>query len=100
MNGLAEYGVLAPHEEKGLKVAIERPRSAAREDHQTRPYVVGALSWDPARFLDAEALPAGAFDAPEGENENTLQPEWGSSHDRVHEHRRAGRLRLPPRPPQ
>jgi hypothetical protein len=75
MNGLAEYGVLAPHEEKGLKVAIERPRSAAREDHQTRPYVVRDLSWELARFLDAEDLPAGAFDAPDGENGNSLQPE-------------------------
>jgi hypothetical protein len=75
MNGLAAYGVLELHEENGLKVAIERPRSAAREDHQTRPYMVRDLSWELARFADAEDLPAGAFDTPDGENGNTLQPE-------------------------
>jgi hypothetical protein len=75
MYELAEYGVLELHEENGREVAMKRPRSAAREDHRKRPYVVRDLSWELARFLDAEDLPAAAFDTPGGANGNTLQPE-------------------------
>jgi hypothetical protein len=75
MYELAEYGILELHEENGREVAMKRPTSAACEDLRTRPYVVRDLSWELARFLDAEDLPAVAFDTPGGANENTLQPE-------------------------
>ena len=75
MYELAEYGVLELHEENGREVAMKRPRGAAREDLRTRPYVVRDLSWELARFLDAEDLPAVTFDTPGGTNGNTLQPE-------------------------
>ena len=51
------------------------PAPVARDDHDTRPYVVRDLSWELARFLDAEDFPAGAFDAPDGANGNPLRPE-------------------------
>ena len=61
MYELAEHEILrrrddgVPHE-----VAPGRPAPTAREDRETRPYVVRDLSWELARYLDTQILPASA----------------------------------------
>ena len=76
MYGLAEYEAQRQRpEEIRREVAAIRLEKAARKDRRTRPYVVRDLSWELARFLDAEDLPPVAFDAPDGANGNTLEPE-------------------------
>ena len=54
MYGLAEYRVLEPHGENGREVTMESPRQDTREDHAATPYVVRDLSWELARYLDAQ----------------------------------------------
>jgi hypothetical protein len=61
MYGLAEYEVPRQrHERVRGGVAMGRPTTMAREDRETRPYVVRDLSWELARYLDTEDFPASA----------------------------------------
>lgn len=61
MYGLAEHEDLRQrHEEIRQEVAVERPPGMAREDRETRPYVVRDLSWELARYLDTESFSASA----------------------------------------
>ncbi len=61
MYGLDEYEVLRQrHEEIRREVAMERPTRRAREERQSRPYVVRDLSWELARYLDTEDFSASA----------------------------------------
>jgi hypothetical protein len=53
MYGLAEYEAQRRRpEEIRREVAAIRLGKAAREDRETRPYVVRDLSWEFARYLD------------------------------------------------
>jgi hypothetical protein len=54
MYGLVENKVLGPHEEDGREVALERLGKTTVEDRQAMPYVVRDLSWQLARFLEAQ----------------------------------------------
>jgi hypothetical protein len=67
MYELAEYWQLQTHRESGREAAT------AREDRETRPYVVRDLSWELARFLDAEDFRAIAFDTSGSSNGNPPQ---------------------------
>ena len=61
MYGLAEYEDLQQrHEEIRPEVAMKRPTRMARENRETRPYVVRDLSWELARYLDTESFSASA----------------------------------------
>ena len=52
------------------EVAMARPETMARENRETRPYVVRDLSWELARYLDPERLSASASAIPNGASEN------------------------------
>jgi hypothetical protein len=54
MYELAEYQGSKPHQEYGREVTMERPTNTAREDRETRPYLVRDLSWELARYLDTQ----------------------------------------------
>jgi hypothetical protein len=43
-------------EENGLEAVMERQTKMVREDREPRPYVVRDLSWELARYLDAESF--------------------------------------------
>ena len=60
MYELVEYGRLQPHQENGIEVTMERLTNMVREDRETGPYVVRDLSWEFARYLDAEDYAASA----------------------------------------
>ena len=61
MYGLAEYEVLGQrNDEVRAEVALGRPTTIAPEDRETGPYVVRDLSWELARYLDTETVPASA----------------------------------------
>jgi hypothetical protein len=60
MYELAEYEVLQTRDERGRQVAAKRPTKMALEYRETRPYVVRDLSWELARYLDAEDSSEGA----------------------------------------
>jgi hypothetical protein len=65
MYGLVEYELLTQRNgEDGLAGATERPSKRAREERQTRLYVVRDLSWELARYLDAEDFSASASVTP------------------------------------
>jgi hypothetical protein len=70
MYELVENGQLQPHQENGRKVTMERPTNMAREDRETRPYVVRDLSWEFARYLDAEDAAASASTVPKSTRES------------------------------
>ncbi|CAN5697027.1 hypothetical protein BH20ACT12_BH20ACT12_06170 [soil metagenome] len=75
MYGLAEYEVWHQHpEEIRHEVAVARLEKMARENRETRPYVVRDLSWELALFLDTEDLQAIAFATLDGANGNSPQP--------------------------
>ncbi len=57
-------------EEIRQEVAMARPETMARENRETRPYVVRDLSWELARYLDPERLSASASAIPNGASEN------------------------------
>jgi hypothetical protein len=61
MYGLSEYEVSRQHrEEIRQEVAANRLAGVARAKRETRPYVVRDLSWELARYLDAEVSSASA----------------------------------------
>ena len=62
MYGLAEHkGLQRAHEGIPREATVERrPTRMVGEDRETRPYVVRDLSWELARYLDAQDLPASA----------------------------------------
>jgi hypothetical protein len=60
MYELVEYGRLQPCQENGIEVTMERPTNIAREDRETSPYIVRDLSWEFARYRDAEDYAASA----------------------------------------
>ena len=61
MYGLAKYEFKRQrHEEIRREVAVVRPTRVAREERQSRPYVVRDLSWELARYLDTEEVSASA----------------------------------------
>ncbi len=62
MHGLVELEVWEQRrEEIRKKVAVARPEKMARENRETRPYVVRDLSWELARYLDTEGFSASAL---------------------------------------
>ena len=74
MYGLAEYELLSQRNgEDGLEGATERPSKRVREERRTRPYVVRDLSWELARYLDAENFSASASATPKGRAETRPQ---------------------------
>ncbi len=65
MYRLAEYELLTQRNgEDRLEGATDHPSKSAREDRRTRTYVVRDLSWELARYLDAEDLSASASATP------------------------------------
>ena len=74
MYELVAYGQLQ-HQENGREVAMEGSTIMAHEDHDTGPYVVRDLSWELARFLDAEGLPVSTSATPDGPNGSSPQHE-------------------------
>jgi hypothetical protein len=55
MYGSGEYEVWRQSQEENRReVAVEHPTGRAREDRETRPYVLRDLSWELARYLDTE----------------------------------------------
>jgi hypothetical protein len=48
------------NEEIQAEVAVERPAAMTLAEREARPYVVRDLSWELARYLDAESFPASA----------------------------------------
>jgi len=57
-------------EEIRQEIAADRLRKTARENRETRPYVVRDLSWELVRYLQTEASQASAFAHPVGANSN------------------------------
>ena len=43
-------------EENGLEAVMKRQTKMVSEDRDPRPYVVRDLSWEVARYLDAESF--------------------------------------------
>ena len=75
MYGTAEYEVLRqPHGEIRREGAIDLARRMARENRETRPYVVRDLCWELARFLDTEDSQAIGLATLDGANGITPQP--------------------------
>jgi hypothetical protein len=75
MYSLTEYGPLTQRNgEDRLEGATDHPSKSAREDRRTGPYVVRDLSWELARYLDAEDLSAGASATPNPRAETRPQP--------------------------
>jgi hypothetical protein len=65
MHGLGEYEVWRQRREEIRKeVAAARLEKMARENRETRPYVVRDLSWELARYLDTESFAASASATP------------------------------------
>ena len=65
MHGLVELEVWEQRREEIRKeVAVARPEKMARENRETRPYVVRDLSWELARYLDTESSSASASATP------------------------------------
>jgi hypothetical protein len=61
MHRLAENEVLGQrHEEIRREVVIERPTGTAHKKREAVHYVVRDLSWELARYLDAEGFSASA----------------------------------------
>jgi hypothetical protein len=61
MHGLVELEVWEQRREEIRKeVAVARPEKMARENRETRPYVVRDLSWELARYLDTESFSSSA----------------------------------------
>jgi hypothetical protein len=73
MYGTTEQVIREHYEDLRREAARVRPAPMEREDHEARPYVVRDLSWELARFLDAEDFPTSAFATPDGANGN---PPW------------------------
>ena len=70
MCGFGEHEVWRQrHEEIRREVAMERPPRMARENRETRPYVVRDLSWELARYLDTESLSESASATPNSPRE-------------------------------
>jgi hypothetical protein len=75
MYGSAAQQVIREHyEDLRREAARARPTRMALEERETRPYVVRDLSWELARFLDAEDFRATAFATPGGANGNPPRP--------------------------
>jgi hypothetical protein len=74
MYGTTEQVIREHYEDLGREAARVRPAPTEREDHEARPYVVRDLSWELARFLDAEDFPASTFATPDGANGNPPRP--------------------------
>ena len=71
MYGLTEDEVWRRRpEEIRQEVAMARLEKMARENRETRPYVVRDLSWELARYLDPERFSASASATPNGASEN------------------------------
>jgi hypothetical protein len=70
MHGLDELGVWEQRREEIRKeVAVARPEKMARENRETRPYVVRDLSWELARYLDTEIFSESASATPNSPRE-------------------------------
>jgi len=71
MYGSTEQQVIREHYENLRREAARvRPARMAREDHETRPYVVRDLSWELVRFLDNETFPTSTYATPDSSNGN------------------------------
>ena len=76
MYGTAEYEVLRQsHQEIQREGAIDHLGRTARENRETRPYVVRDLSWELAPFLDTEDFQAIGLAAQDSSNGNAPRPE-------------------------
>ena len=60
MYGTTEQVIREHYEDLRREAARVSPAPMARENHEARPYVVRDLSWELARFLDADAASASA----------------------------------------
>ena len=61
MNLVTEYqDSRQRNQEIQAEVAVERPAAMGLEDREARPYVVRDLSWELARYLDAQSFPPSA----------------------------------------
>lgn len=70
MHGLVELEVWEQrHEEIGKELAVACPQKMARENRETRPYVVRDLSWELARYLDTEIFSESASATPNSPRE-------------------------------
>jgi hypothetical protein len=70
MYGLGELEVWRQRREEIRKeVAAARLAKVARENRETRPYVVRDLSWELARYLDTEIFSASASATPDSPRE-------------------------------
>jgi hypothetical protein len=70
MHGLVELEVWEQRREEIRKeVAVARPEKMARENRETRPYVVRDLSWELARYLDTESFSSNASATPNSPRE-------------------------------
>ena len=75
MYGTAEYEVLRQsHQEIQSEGAIDLPRRMARDNRETRPYVVRDLSWELALFLETEDFQAIDLATLDDSNGNTPKP--------------------------
>jgi hypothetical protein len=75
MYSLAEYELLTQRNgEDRLEGATGQPSKSAREERRTRPYVVRDLSWELARYLDAENFSASASATPKPRAGSRPQP--------------------------
>jgi hypothetical protein len=74
MYGTTEQVIREHYEDLRREAARVRPAPMEREDHEARPYVVRDLSWELARFLDAEDFPASTFATSDGANGNPPRP--------------------------
>jgi len=70
MYGTTEQVIREHHEDLRREAARVRPAPTAHANRETTPYVVRDLSWELARFLDAEDFPTSAFATPDGANGN------------------------------
>jgi hypothetical protein len=74
MHGTTEQVIREHYEDLRREAARVRPAPMEREDHDAKPYVVRDLSWEFARFLDAEDFPVSTFATLEGANGNPPRP--------------------------
>ena len=71
MYGSAAQQIIREHHENLRREAARvRPAPMEREDHDAKPYVVRDLSWEFARFLEAEDSKASTYATPDGSNGN------------------------------
>ena len=67
---VAQQIIREHHESLRREAARVRPAPMANANRETTPYVVRDLSWEFARFLEAEDSKASTYATPDGSNGN------------------------------